>query len=206
MSLTLGTFAVGRGEGLTWGTPPCLGDLTEAEMVGFIKPYIQFGRSTGVPLYGIASSVMSDVSFGRIKVATSEFNTASLIVTLEDYSASAPSSTAFVKLYQEDSTGNLVLLENGFNTFVIEDLSIDLSAEGASARGDARLFKFPNGQAGVFIERTGQFFELEEIRPTFDIFVSKVFISTIAHRLLSQNSDLNIFILPHCTDPGPTHV
>eukprot|EP00584_Thalassiosira_punctigera_P022733 CAMPEP_0172574500 /NCGR_PEP_ID=MMETSP1067-20121228/136730_1 /TAXON_ID=265564 ORGANISM="Thalassiosira punctigera, Strain Tpunct2005C2" /NCGR_SAMPLE_ID=MMETSP1067 /ASSEMBLY_ACC=CAM_ASM_000444 /LENGTH=908 /DNA_ID=CAMNT_0013367129 /DNA_START=168 /DNA_END=2895 /DNA_ORIENTATION=- len=154
-----GTFAVGRGEMLTWGTPPCLSDLSDDQQIGFIKPYIQFGRSPGVPLHGITSSVMSELSFPNIKLAAAEFNTGTMIVTKEDYDVSGPSSVNFVKLYKEDSNGNLVLLENGFNSLVAEDLSL---GPNESLRGDARLFKYPDGTAGVFIERTGQFFKLHE--------------------------------------------
>jgi len=160
-----GTFAVGRGAMLEYRNPPCLGDLTAAEMTGMIKPYVQFGRGDDIPLFGISSSVMSDSSFPTIKLATTEFNTGKLIVTLDAYDSSNPSSTQFVNLYKEDSSGKIVLLEHDFNEIVIEDLNRDMTDLSEGARGDARLFKYPDGSAGVFIERTGQFLKLSEINP-----------------------------------------
>jgi len=154
-----GTFAVARGEKLAWGNPPCLTKLTEEQQVGFIKPYMQFGRQPGVFLLAITSSVMSSVSFKTIKLAATEFNTGTLIVAREDYNSSQPSKANFVQIYKEDAKGNLSFLKKGFNSFVVEDLSL---LPEQSARGDARLFKYPDGRAGVFIERTGQFFHIEE--------------------------------------------
>ena len=49
-------------------------------------------------------------------------------------------------------------LENGLNDLVREELG-DVSY----FRGDPRLFHYPDGQAGVFIERTGVFYKLTEI-------------------------------------------
>ena len=156
-----GTFAVGRGKHLQFGNPPCIADLTEDQQVGFIKPYMQFNRRPGVPLFGITSSVMSDLSFGSIKLAATEFNTGRMIVTQEAFNATeGPRSANFVKLYEQDSNGNLVLLEFGFNSLVINDLNL---TDPGGARGDARVFKYPDGTAGVFIERTGQFFKINEI-------------------------------------------
>lgn len=159
-----GTFAVGRGEILQFSNPPCLGGQTKDEAEGFITPYMQFGRGPGVPLFGITSSVISEKSFHNIKVAASEFNTGTMIVALEDVDkyAGQPAQSYFVDLYKEAPTKELVPLEDGFNTLVVEALNLDPQS-GDSIRGDSRLFKYPDGSAGVFIERTGQFFRLSEI-------------------------------------------
>lgn len=55
-----------------------------------------------------------------------------------------------------DSTGTY--LENALNDLVMEELG-----EVGYYRGDPRLFHFPDGTAGVFIERTGVFYKLTEI-------------------------------------------
>jgi len=147
---------------MSFGTPPCLSDLTADQQVGFIKPYIQFGRGPGVPLFAISSSVKSESSFNRIKLASAEFHTGKMIVTLEEYDPSTSLSTNFVKLYKEEN-GKLVLLDHDFNSFVIEDLNLNMTVKEPNERGDVRLFKYPNGEAGAFLERTGQFFKLEEL-------------------------------------------
>ena len=61
-----------------------------------------------------------------------------------------------MKIY--DTDGNL--LENGLNDLVKAELG-----EVGYYRGDPRLFHFPDGQAGVLIERTGVFYKLTEIAP-----------------------------------------
>eukprot|EP00957_Ditylum_brightwellii_P165372 12591612-Ditylum_brightwellii.AAC.1 len=59
-----------------------------------------------------------------------------------------------IKVYKDDGT----YLENGFNDLIKEELG-----EVGYFRGDPQLFHFPDGQAGVLIERTGVFYKLEEI-------------------------------------------
>lgn len=148
-----GTFIVEKGTayGNLSADPPCIDEQTDIEKQGFIAPYMQFGRGTGLPFYGISSSVVSSKSFNLIKVASTEFNTGLLIVGLDKHSIeTAPVPAYMVKLYKEDSSGELIEM-NGFNAFV------------GGGRGDPRLFKYPDGSAGVFIERTGQFFTLEEV-------------------------------------------
>ena len=155
---------------LQFGNPPCLAQQTGAEKNGFVAPFMQYGRSPGTPLFGITSAIVSDVSFGKIKVATSEFKTGTMIVALEDVvgyvdslpvQSYKPAQSYFVKLYKKSGTGNLEVLSYDFNTLVAEFLGLD--PENDDIRGDSRLFKYPDGSAGVFIERTGQFFELSEI-------------------------------------------
>ena len=66
-----------------------------------------------------------------------------------------PVRTYKYKLYDADMN----LLEGALNDLVKEELG-DV---GYSKRGDARLFTYPDGQAGAFIERTGVFYKLTEI-------------------------------------------
>ena len=153
-----GTYAVARGEPFTWGTPPCIGKLSEAEMTGMVKPYMQFGRQAGVPLFAITSGIVP-TTFSTIKLVAAEFNTAKILVTTEDYDPAGPKMPSFVKLYQDDGMGGLSWVENDFNQFVMDDLGV----EAAAARGDVRLFTYSDGSAGAFIERTGKFYKLEEI-------------------------------------------
>lgn len=139
--------------------PPCLADQDKEDGEGFIAPLMQFGRGPGVDLYGITSFGISDVSFDKIKLAASEFQTGTMIVAVDHLDAEAPLPAYFVKLYKEDN-GELVELADGFNTLVADSFSID---DGESIRGDSRLFEYPDGTVGVFIERTGEFYKLTEI-------------------------------------------
>lgn len=67
---------------------------------------------------------------------------------------SAPAKSYKIKVF--DAEGNY--LENGFNDLVLEELG-----EVGFYRGDPRMFHYPDGTAGVFIERTGAFYKLTEI-------------------------------------------
>ena len=97
------------------------------------------------------------------------FKTGTMIVALEDVNgydslpvqSYNPAQPYFVKLYKQSGTGDLEVLPYAFNTLVAEFLHLD--PENDDIRGDSRLFKYPDGSAGVFIERTGQFFVLSEI-------------------------------------------
>merc|ERR1711966_586553 len=156
-----GTWAVGDGIGLEFGGPPCIGDLTDAEMSDMIQPYIQYGRSSGHMLFGITSSVMNSPSFNKIKLLSTEYNTASLIGTTEAHDpALGPRPVNFVGLYLAGIGENLspVPITGGFN-FLVQSL---LNVDAAVSRADARLFKFPDGTAGAFIERTGEIWALQE--------------------------------------------
>lgn len=161
-----GTFAVGQGSvfGPFGQSPPCLGLQTNTEKAGFILPYLQFGRGIDengnfILFFAIASVVVPSQGFNLIKVLSTEFNTGLLIAALDDYVLNEPSQGQFVKLYKENASGTMVDIGD-FNSLVKDKLSL---ADDESSRGDARLFRYPDGSAGVFIERTGEFFKLEEI-------------------------------------------
>mmetsp|Transcript_11543 Transcript_11543/g.16029 ORF Transcript_11543/g.16029 Transcript_11543/m.16029 type:complete len:87 (-) Transcript_11543:36-296(-) len=70
----------------------------------------------------------------------------------EEYAG--PATSYKYRLY--DTSGNE--LTGALNDLVKEELG-----EVGYYRGDPRLFHFPDGQAGVFIERTGCFYSLAEI-------------------------------------------
>jgi len=143
-----GTFKVESGEPLVFASPNCVGEQTKAESKGFIKPWMQYGRGPDLPLFGVTSAVVSRLSFNKIKLATTEFNTGKLIVAKEEYEEGKVLESFDVPIYDE----NMVFLENGFN---------NLTEFGD--RNDPRLFTYPDGTAGVFLERTGSFFRLNEI-------------------------------------------
>lgn len=143
-----GTFKVEPGTPLVFAGPVCVGVQTPDEAEGFVKPWFQYGRGPDLPLFGITSAIVSDASFNRIKLATTEFNTGKLLVADEEYEEGKVLGAFDVPVYDE----NMVLLTAGFN---------NLTAFGD--RNDPRLFLWPDGTAGLFLERTGAFFRLAEI-------------------------------------------
>ena len=107
---------------------------------------------------------MSESSFNTIKLAATEFNTANMIATRKHYNAThGPQSLNFVRVFKDGVNGSSVLLEYGLHNFVVDKLGLDMTNSSVSARGDVRLFKYPDGSAGALIERTGQIIKLEEI-------------------------------------------
>lgn len=144
-----GTFKVGPGQArLGTVSPPCIGRQTEKEAKGFFQPWMQYGRGEDLPLFGITSSITSDESFNRIKLATTEFNTGLLICAKEEYDESKTQGAFIVPLFDEEMNP----LDTGFN-----------SLTESGTRCEPRLFKYPDGSAGVFLERTGELYTLAEI-------------------------------------------
>ena len=155
-----GAFYVGPGVAGILGTqPPCEASAGSPEK-GFNQPWIQFGRSDTDPLYAVSSFAVAPSSTNKLKLLFSEMNTGLMLGTDEsmklgiDYNG--PATGYKIKLFNSDGTE----LVNGFNDLVKEELG---ELEDGFYRGDPRLFHMPGGKAGVFIERTGAFYELEEI-------------------------------------------
>ncbi len=153
-----GTFYVGPGVMGVLGTePPCEGDAPVTED-GFIQPWIQFGRTETDFYYGISSFAVAYNSFDKLELIWSEFNTSHIMGTTNRYYRgprnAGPVKGHKIKLY--DDEGNY--LENGTNDLVQKELG-----DVGYYRGDPRLFHYPDGTAGVFIERTGAFYKLTEI-------------------------------------------
>ena len=153
-----GTFYVGPGVMGVLGTePPCEGDAPIKES-GYEQPWIQFGRTATDFFYAISSFAVAYPSFDRLELIWTEFNTGMILGTTKRFYSGkkyyGPVKGFKIKLY--DSEGNY--LENGLNDLVKEVLG-----EVGYYRGDPRMFHYPDGSAGVFIERTGTFYKLTEI-------------------------------------------
>mmetsp|Transcript_11071 Transcript_11071/g.18472 ORF Transcript_11071/g.18472 Transcript_11071/m.18472 type:complete len:121 (-) Transcript_11071:127-489(-) len=118
---------------------------------------MQFGPA-GPGFFAISSALVSSKSFDTIKVAATEFNSGIFVAGFEEFDGSTIEAF-LVKIYKDDGAGGLMELKNGFNDLVMESLNVDRE----SARGDPRFFRYPDGTAGVLIERTGVFYKLEEI-------------------------------------------
>jgi len=149
-----GTFYVAPGTGgVLGGNPACESPISSPEE-GYTLPWIQFGRTPEDFYYGISSYVISDKSFDKLKLVWTEFNTGHVLGTTESYNSSKPSKGYKIKLFDAD----MAPLDMGFNDLVKKELG-----EVGFYRGDPRLFHYPDGTAGVFIERTGAFYKITEI-------------------------------------------
>lgn len=153
-----GTFYVGNGSGGVMGHPP-FEKIAPIPEPGFRQPWVQFGRTPTDFFFAIAGFAISDKkSFERLKLVWTEMNTGFVLATTEKYIVNkkmknGPSTGYKIKLFNEEGE----YLENGFNDLVAKELGVEHS------RGDPRLFHYPDGTAGVFIERTGVFYRLKEI-------------------------------------------
>jgi len=154
-----GTFSVAPGDmGILGTEPPCEGDM-EIDEAGYNQPWIQFGRTPADFFYAISSFSVGFKSFDKLHLIWSEFNTGMILGTTGRFRGgdgySGPTTGYKIKLYDTNGT----YLEGGLNDLVKEELG-----EVGYYRGDPRLFHYPDGTAGAFIERTGVFYKLTEIK------------------------------------------
>jgi hypothetical protein len=150
-----GTFYVNAGNAGVLGTEPSCAANAPLGEPGLIQPWIEFGRTTTDFYYAISSLALPTAGNSKLKLLWSEFNTGNVLGTDEIFVEGAPPVTGYkIKLYNADGQ----YLENSLNDLVKEELG-----EVGYYRGDPRLFHFPDGHAGVFIERTGAFYKLTEM-------------------------------------------
>mmetsp|Transcript_2751 Transcript_2751/g.4151 ORF Transcript_2751/g.4151 Transcript_2751/m.4151 type:complete len:512 (+) Transcript_2751:73-1608(+) len=157
-----GTFYVQPGIlGYLGSEPPCDSAAPSPEK-GYNQPWIQFGRTATDYFYAISSFAIAYKSFDELELIWSEFNTGYIMGTPNKFKGGYDSNLGVAKGYKlklYDADGKY--LENGCNDLVKEELG-----EVGYYRGDPRLFHYPDGTAGVFIERTGVFYRLTEIATT----------------------------------------
>jgi len=149
-----GTFYVNQGKAFVLGTEPSCAGNTPLGESGFVQPWIQFGRTDTDVYYGICSfAIPSQKESGMLELIYSEFNTGQLLGTPTKFQEGAAPSTSFkLKIFDEEGTE----FEN-VNFLVERDVG-----ESFSYRGDPRLFHFPDGVMGLFMERTGKFYTVTE--------------------------------------------
>jgi hypothetical protein len=110
---------------------------------GFVRPVAEVGRE-GAPFLGLAGPVSSP-SFQSITALVAD------LVSGDVFATTRPLGERNQPVYRvgvKDAKG-------AATTF--RELSGD-------KRGDARFFNFPDGSAGVLIERTGRFYRVSESR------------------------------------------
>jgi len=150
-----GIFYVEPGSGLVLGGNPACKERAPTPEPGFIQPWIQFGRTATDYFYAISSFAVPSKGLDKLQLIWSEFNTGKILATEEKYKQGSSASKGY-KIQVFDSDG--VLLVNGLNDLVVREIE----SPGFTTRGDPRLFHYPDGHAGVFIERTGVFYKLTE--------------------------------------------
>jgi hypothetical protein len=109
---------------------------------GFTQPIAQFGRE-GAPLVAVTGPVSSFLSFSSI---TSLFG-------------DLPTGKVFAVTGAPGAPGQIVYAVNLVNSALAP---VTLSGL-AGGRPDPRFFLFPDGTAGVLLERTGAFYRLTQI-------------------------------------------
>ena len=139
-----GTFYIQPGVALVPATDPPVDSYAPSPESGFIQPHAQYGRhdpNGGVAVSGPATSA---VSFSEITALFSDLASGIVYATVDPLTAT--NAPVFkVNLIDEDGA----TLES------LQDL--------AGGRADPRLFRFPDGSAGVLLEATGAFYRLTEV-------------------------------------------
>jgi hypothetical protein len=129
-----GTFYIDAGGAVTGAAP--------SPEAGFTQPVAQFGRE-GAPLVAVTGPVSSVASFTNITSLFGDLPTGNVLAV-----TGAP-GTASQTVYRV----NLV----GSNLAPVTLVGL------AGGRPDPRFFLFPDGSAGVLLERTGSFYRLTQI-------------------------------------------
>lgn len=141
-----GTYYVNLGLPFALGYPAEIGDAPLGE-AGFQQPVSQYGRLYAFAFAAITGPVVSNVSFSNIKAIYGDLPSGAVIATVN----------SLKKLNQPAYQVNLVdsngtpLAGNTLNAFNNGD------------RVDPRFFVFPDGTAGVLLEKTGKIYQLTQI-------------------------------------------
>ncbi len=116
-----------------------------ADEPGFISPIAEVGREQS-PVFAVSGPVHSTTSFSRITFLFAD------LVGGAAFATTGP-PTVF-----HQPVMSVKLIDSGMQTITFKGLA-------GGARPDPRFFNFPDGTAGVLLERTGNFYRLTEIKP-----------------------------------------
>jgi hypothetical protein len=111
---------------------------------GFLDPVTQFGRE-GAPAVAVSGPVASDSSFARIALLFGDL-VSGAVYAVTGSPATRRQATLRVNLV--DEMGRPITLAS-----LVQD-----------ARPDPRFFNFPDGSAGVLLEKSGVFYRLSETK------------------------------------------
>ena len=143
-----GTFYVGPGVPMVGGTEPPVLSSAPVPEPGFIQPQSQYDRIDPNGGVAVSGPVTSDESFDQLTAVFTDLASGLLYGSTAAFDA--VDATVF-NVNLVDGDGNEIV--GGFNTL-------------AGGRADPRLFRFPDGTAGVLLEATGTLYRLTEVDPT----------------------------------------
>lgn len=136
-----GTFYIDSGLALDLAGPIAVANAPEPES-GFLQPFAQYGREES-SFSAITGPVVSSSSFDVISSLFGDLSRS------EVWATTASLTDKNVPVFQV----------NLFDSMLNETSLLDL----AGGRADPRFFNFPDGSAGVLLERTGDFYRLTEL-------------------------------------------
>ena len=141
-----GTYYVSEGIPLKLGDQPASVGEAPVPEPGFVQPLAQYGRGALSPFTFVAATgpVVSNKSFSEISLLLGD------LASGEVYATTDMIDGTDVPLY-------LVNLVNPDGSAIGNSLN-----ELAGGRSDPRFFLFPNGDAGVLLEATGDYYRLTE--------------------------------------------
>ena len=117
----------------------------QAPEAGIVEPVAEFGRE-GARAVAVSGPVISSTSFSRITALFGD------LVSGGVFAVTSPLTVKRQPVYR-------VALVTG------DGKAITLTALAGGGRPDPRFFNFPDGTAGVLLERTGAFYKLTEQKP-----------------------------------------
>jgi len=148
-----GTFYMGPGDaGILSTEPPCEEPAPSPED-GYIQPWIQFGRSEKDAYYAISGFAVPAKNVDKLKLIFTEFNTGYLMGTPKRHK----DGKGVVKSFK------LKMYYNGEVVNSINDVT-KIEMDTTSTRCDPRMFTHTDGSAGLFVERSGAYYKLKEIK------------------------------------------
>jgi hypothetical protein len=141
-----GTFYVGEGVPFKLGDEPAAVGVAPVPEPGFVQPLAQYGRGALSPFTFVAASgpVVSNKSFHMISLLMGDLASGEVYATTDKIDGTDV-PLYFVNLVNPDGSA----IGNSLNALT-------------GGRVDPRFFLFPNGEAGVLLEATGDYYRLTE--------------------------------------------
>jgi hypothetical protein len=137
-----GTFYIEPGVPGVFGTEPPASGVAPVPDPGFIQPHAQFGRASPYDFVAVSGPVTSIASFDTITGLFGDLPSGKVFATLD------PITDIDVTVYEVN---------------IVDADGISTSLWGlAGGRPDPRFFRFPDGTAGVLLEKTGDFYRLSQ--------------------------------------------
>ncbi len=139
-----GTFYVQPGMALV-GEQPATDAGAPSPEPGFVQPQAQYGRNDPNGGFAVSGPVSSNRSFHSISALFGDLSTGNVYATTTD-----DATEIDAPVYKVNMVDQYGIPLASLNEFI-------------GSRVDPRFFRFPNGTAGVLLEKTGDFYRIKEI-------------------------------------------